>query len=86
MSDFYEERFLKLSSCFFHQVANEANITQVPSFGALEYNEVNKSVFASNLTFMLDDFHNVFHCDKDYISYLYGIWTPIFLESGNLAS
>jgi hypothetical protein len=52
----------------------------------LEYNKVNKSVFASNLTFTLDDFHNVFHCDKDYNSYSYGIWVPTFLESGNLAS
>jgi hypothetical protein len=47
----------------------EANIVQVPSFGTLEYNEVNKSVLALNLTFILDDFHNVFHCDMDYNSY-----------------
>jgi hypothetical protein len=86
MADFYEERFLKLSSCFFQQVAMEANIAQVPSFGALEYNEVNKSVFASNLTFTLDDFHNVFHCDKDYNSYSYAIWAPTFLESRDLGS
>jgi hypothetical protein len=86
MADFYEERFLKLSSCLFEQVAMEANIAQIPSFGALEYNEVNKSMFASNLTFTLDDFHNVFHCDKDYNSYSYGIWIPTFLESGDLAS
>jgi hypothetical protein len=86
MAEFYEERFLKLSSCLFEKVAMEANIAQVPSFGALEYNEVNKSIFVSNLTFTLDDFHNVFHCDKDYNSYSYGIWAPTFLESGDLAS
>jgi hypothetical protein len=86
MADFYEERFLNLFSCFFHQVAMEANIAQVPSFGALEYNEVNKSVFASNLAFTLDDFHNKFHFDKDYNSYSYGIWVSTFLESGDLAS
>jgi hypothetical protein len=86
MADFYEERFLKLSSCLFQQVAIEANIAQVPSFGALEYDEVNKSVFASNLTFTLDDFHNIFHSNKDYNSYSYGIWAPTFLESGNLAN
>jgi hypothetical protein len=86
MADFYEERFLKLSSCLFEQVVMEANIAQIPSFGALEYNEVNKSMFASNLTFTLDDFHNVFHYDKHYNSYSYGIWVPIFLEFGDLAS
>jgi hypothetical protein len=86
MADFYEERFLKLSSCLFQQVAIEANIAQVPSFGALEYDEVNKSVFASNLTFTLDDFHNIFHCDKNYNSYSYCIWAPTFLESGDLAN
>jgi hypothetical protein len=43
-------------------------------------------VFASNLTFILDDFHSVFHCDKDYNSYSYGIWAPTFLESRDLAS
>ena len=86
MADFYEERFIKLSSCLFYKVANEANLAKVPSFGALEYNEVNKTVFASNLTFTLDDFYNNFHCDKDYNSYSYGIWAPTFLESGDLAS
>jgi hypothetical protein len=86
MADFYEERFLKLSSCIFQKTVNEANIVQVPSFGVLEYNEVNKTVFASNLTFTLKDFHNKFHCDNDYNSYSYGIWAPTFLESGNLAS
>ena len=86
MADFYEERFNKLSSCLFNQVANEANMAQVPSFGAQEYNEVNKTVFASNLTFTLDDFYNHYHCDKDYNSYSYGIWAPIFKEFGNLAN
>jgi hypothetical protein len=49
MADFYEERFLKLSSCLFQQVAIEANIAQVPSFGALEYDEVNKSVLPEHV-------------------------------------
>jgi hypothetical protein len=55
-------------------------------FWALKYNEENKSVFASNLTITLNDFHNIFHCDKDYNSYSYDIWALAFLESSDLAS
>ena len=64
----------------------KANITQVPSFRALDYNEKNKSMFVSNLTIILNDFHNEFHCDKDYNSYSYDIWALAFLDSCNLAS
>jgi hypothetical protein len=86
MADFYEIKFMKLSSCLFQKIAMEVSITQSPNFGILEYNEASDSVFTSNLTFTLNDFHNVFHCDKKYNFYSYGIWVPTFLESGDLAS
>ena len=73
MADFYEKKFMKLSSCFFQYIVMEVNIAQVFSFRTLEYNETSHSVFTSNLIFTLNDFHNVLYCDENYSFYSYGI-------------
>jgi hypothetical protein len=54
--------------------------------GVLEYNEIVESVIVSNLTFTMNDFHNVFHCNKDYNSYFYDIWAPTFLKFDDITS
>jgi len=43
-----------------------------------------EGMFASNLTFTLEDFSNSLYQDQDYNSYSYSIWAPVNLQTDKL--
>ena len=86
MSDLYRTRFQDLSRPLFKITCAEACASRIPSFGDMEFGASDVEPFTGNLTFMMNDFSNNFHTDHDYNSYTYGLWAPLFKESGRLAS
>jgi hypothetical protein len=59
---------MKLSLCIFQHIAYRGKFSSSFNFEDLKYNYSSEDVFASNLTFTLNDFYTVFHCENFFTS------------------
>ena len=69
------------------KTVDEALELGIPLLGPTKFInlEQNSIRFTSSLTYIVDDFSNTFHRDKDKSSYAFGIWTPTYEQDGKLA-
>jgi hypothetical protein len=88
MANKYRERFKRLSPILFGKTVAEAKAVGIPDLGDLDFNGMETIVdaFASNLTYTINDLSNSYHQDHDYNTWTYGLWAPVWLNSGDLAT
>ena len=73
MSDLYRSRFEDLSKHMFNFTIEETSILGISDFGDAKFEDAEVQPFVGNLTFMMNNFSNSFHADRDYNSYIYRI-------------
>jgi hypothetical protein len=80
----YKQRFTNLSPLLCNTMIKTANETGVPSFGQSDINSITEP-FASSL-FVSKNYASAEHKDDDYNPWVFGIFAPVFEQSGSFAS
>ena len=87
ISCFYKKRFNFLAPSLNDVMLNEAKENNIPDISDCEFDKLeSESPFVNKLIFTVDRFENRIHLDNDRSTYAFGIFLPIFKNTGKLAS